>query len=71
MGARLPNGATWGSLCGTALLCGVGFMMSLFIGSLAFPSLVFDERLGIILGSLASGVAGWLFLRLHLTGRDR
>ena len=58
------------SLYGTAALCGVGFTMSLFIGSLAFEqtgvNLLFDERLGIIAGSLASGLLGYLVLRWHL-----
>jgi len=44
--------------------------MSLFIGSLAFEepgiSQMFDERLGIIMGSLVSGVAGYLVLRASL-----
>jgi NhaA family Na+:H+ antiporter len=66
----LPKGISWGSLYGTAILCGVGFTMSLFIGSLAFEdtgvNLLFDERLGIILGSLASGVVGYLVLRMSL-----
>jgi NhaA family Na+:H+ antiporter len=65
--AKLPTGMSWGSLYGTAALCGIGFTMSLFIGSLAFESsgadLIFDERLGIIIGSLASGVLGYLILR--------
>jgi len=70
--ARLPEGANWGSLYGVAVLCGVGFTMSLFVGSLAFqnitldPAAVFDERLGIILGSLLSGIAGYVILRLTL-----
>ena len=55
------------ALYGTALLCGVGFTMSLFIGSLAFEetgaNLLFDERLGIIIGSTLSGIAGYLVLR--------
>jgi len=66
----LPNSMSWGSLYGAAVLCGVGFTMSLFIGSLAFEetgvNLLFDERLGIILGSLASGVLGYVILRLNL-----
>jgi NhaA family Na+:H+ antiporter len=57
-------------LYGTAILCGIGFTMSLFIGSLAFEAsgvnLLFDERLGIIIGSLASGVLGYLILRASL-----
>lgn len=67
---HLPNGMSWSSLYGTAALCGVGFTMSLFIGSLAFEetnvNLLFDERLGIILGSLASGLVGYLVLRSSL-----
>ncbi|MHC4638192.1 MAG: Na+/H+ antiporter NhaA [Planctomycetota bacterium] len=66
----LPKGMSWSSLYGAAVLCGVGFTMSLFIGSLAFEetgiNLLFDERLGIILGSLASGIMGYLVLRMSL-----
>ena len=70
--ARLPDGANWGGLYGVSILCGVGFTMSLFVGSLAFENtvldqkMVFDERLGIILGSLLSGVMGYLVLHLTL-----
>ena len=50
----LPDTMSWTSLYGTAALCGIGFTMSLFIGSLAFEetgvNLILDERLGIILG---------------------
>ena len=66
--ARLPEGAGWGALYGVAILSGVGFTMSLFIDGLAFENLPpeavfnFDERLGILLGSLLSGVAGYLVL---------
>jgi len=66
--AKLPSGATWGSLWGVSILCGVGFTMSLFIGSLAFENTssdireLFDERLGIILGSLISGAVGYFVL---------
>ena len=74
--ARLPEGANWGGLYGVSILCGVGFTMSLFIGSLAFenvkldPELIFDERLGIIVGSLLSGVVGYLVLRFTLPERQ-
>lgn len=65
--AQLPSDMTWRSLYGTAALCGIGFTMSLFVGSLAFEetdvNLLFDERLGIILGSLVSGIIGYLVLR--------
>jgi len=67
---HLPRGMSWTGLYGTAVLCGVGFTMSLFIGSLAFEetgdNLLFDERIGIILGSLASGLLGYLILRMSL-----
>lgn len=69
--ANLPKGMTWLSLYGTAALCGIGFTMSLFVGSLAFEetgvNLLFDERLGIILGSLASGIVGFLVLKFSLS----
>ncbi len=66
----IPKGMSWTTLYGTAALCGVGFTMSLFIGSLAFEesniNMFFDERLGIIIGSLASGIVGYLILRASL-----
>jgi NhaA family Na+:H+ antiporter len=65
----LPKGMNTTSLYGTSVLCGIGFTMSLFIGSLAFNNngtLLFDERLGIIIGSLASGIVGYLCLRYSL-----
>ena len=67
---KLPREMSLTALYGTSVLCGVGFTMSLFIGSLAFEQtgvdLLFDERLGIIAGSLASGILGYLVLRRHL-----
>jgi len=67
---KLPKGMSWTTLYGTAMLCGIGFTMSLFIGSLAFEetgvNLIFDERLGILLGSLAAGLSGYLVLRTSL-----
>ena len=71
--ARLPGDLRWTHIYGTALLCGVGFTMSLFIGSLAFEetgvNLLFDERLGIIAGSILSGICGYLVLRITLPER--
>ena len=71
--ANLPTGTSWLSLYGTAILCGIGFTMSLFIGSLAFEetgvNLLFDDRLGIIIGSLFSGVVGYIVLRLSLNSK--
>ena len=67
---QLPSGMNWLALYGTAALCGIGFTMSLFIGSLAFEetgvNLLFDERLGIIVGSLISGAVGYLVLNKAL-----
>jgi NhaA family Na+:H+ antiporter len=61
---------SWLSLYGVSLLTGIGFTMSLFIGSLAFehselPSSI-DERIGILLGSIASAILGFLVLRYSL-----
>lgn len=67
---QMPRGMSWSSLYGTAAICGIGFTMSLFIGSLAFEDAgvnqAFDERLGIIIGSLASGIVGYFILRQSL-----
>lgn len=73
--ARLPDGVGWIGLYGVSILGGVGFTMSLFIGGLAFEhgsmdiEMVVDERLGILVGSLLSGIAGYLVLRLGLRGQ--
>ena len=72
--ARLPQGVNWGALYGVSLLTGVGFTMSLFIGSLAFEyvdSSGFDERIGIVAGSLLSAVLGYLVLRRVLPGEQK
>lgn len=69
--ASLPEGATWRSLYGTAVLCGIGFTMSLFISTLAFDGGMYDaavsSRLGILAGSLASAIAGYLILKSALS----
>jgi NhaA family Na+:H+ antiporter len=60
---RTPS-TPWIQIYGAALLTGVGFTMSLFIGALAFndPHLVDSARLGTIVGSLLAGLAGWAVL---------
>jgi NhaA family Na+:H+ antiporter len=69
--ASLPEGATWRSLYGTAVLCGIGFTMSLFISTLAFDYSMYDAavsaRLGILAGSFASAIAGFLILKSALS----
>jgi len=65
--ASLPQGASWFGLYGIALLCGVGFTMSLFIGGLAFDAQGIEHvrlvRLGVLFGSICSGLVGYLMLR--------
>ena len=63
--ARLPKGVTWQHVYGVACLTGVGFTMSLFIGSLAFGSAetMNTVRLGVICGSVLSGILGFAILR--------
>lgn len=68
--AKKPEGTTWPMLYGVALICGVGFTMSMFIGGLAFEHGGFTQhaavRIGVIAGSLVSAVCGWLVLHLSL-----
>lgn len=64
--AQPPAGAGWAQIYGMAMLCGIGFTMSLFIGGLAFPGnamLAEEAKGGILMGSLASALAGYAILR--------
>jgi Na+:H+ antiporter, NhaA family len=64
--AQPPDGASWRQIYGVALLCGIGFTMSLFIGGLAFPgndALMNQVKIGVLLGSLVSALAGFVLLR--------
>jgi len=65
--AKLPEGVRWSGLYGLSVLCGIGFTMSLFIGSLAFerggPDLETAVRLGVLTGTLLSGLLGYFVLR--------
>ena len=66
--AKMPSDGSWLKLYGIALICGVGFTMSLFIGGLAFDALPNDSyaalvRFGVLAGSFLSGLLGYLILR--------
>jgi len=61
------RGATWLQIYGVSLLCGIGFTMSLFIGALAFPAspeLVEEAKIGVLIGSFCSALAGFMILRV-------
>lgn len=64
--AALPSGSSWTAFYGVAVLTGIGFTMSLFIGTLAFgqggPELAALTRLGVLVGSVASALLGALIL---------
>ncbi|GEP06474.1 Na(+)/H(+) antiporter NhaA [Methylobacterium oxalidis] len=65
--AQRPSRASWTQIYGVALLCGIGFTMSLFIGLLAFannPALEAETKIGVLVGSLTCMVLGALVLRL-------
>ena len=62
--ASMPSGATWPQLFGVAVLCGIGFTMSLFLATLAFasPDRLAAAKIGILAGSFVAGCAGALVL---------
>ena len=64
--ARLPHGANWLHIYGVACLAGVGFTMSLFIGGLSFedPAMMNQVRMGVLSGSIISGILGYVALML-------
>lgn len=71
--ASLPGGVGWKEMYGVSILCGIGFTMSLFISSLAFTDgqhFAFNDRLGILMGSLTSAVVGYVVLRVLLSGKE-
>jgi NhaA family Na+:H+ antiporter len=68
--AKLPHGANWMMVWGISMLAGIGFTMSLFIGSLSFEgdAMMNMVRLGVMTGSVLSAVAGYLVLKRATQG---
>lgn len=67
--AKLPEFSTWKSFFGIAVLCGVGFTMSLFLGTLSFQNedtYLAKVRIGVIIGSILSGLLGALILHYSI-----
>lgn len=67
--ARLPDEVTWAQVYGAAIIAGIGFTMSLFIGTLAFfdPQSGAAVRIGVLAGSILSATCGYLYLRVILS----
>ena len=62
----MPKNTNWYQIYALSALCGIGFTMSLFIGTLAFsnPEYAAPVRLGVLTGSVISAVCGYLLIRL-------
>ena len=71
--ARMPAGGTWLTLLGISICAGIGFTMSLFIGTLAFedPAFAAPLRLGVLSGSLLSAAIGYAILRAAPAGHSQ
>lgn len=73
--AKLPREVSWYEIFGMAILCGIGFTMSLFLGTLAFehdnPIYLIQVRIGVLVGSLLSGFIGMVVLYSSVQGRRR
>lgn len=74
--APMPDGCNWKTMASTAVLCGIGFTVSLFIAGLTFGSgspsdieLLNEAKLGIVVGSLLAGLCGFLLLHHFLPKR--
>jgi len=66
---RLSNGMTWKNIVGLSLLGGIGFTVALFLAGLSYPqgSVMLNEaKLGVIIGSIFSGILGYFLLKLTL-----
>lgn len=68
--ADMPVNATWRQFYGVAVLCGIGFTMSLFIGLLAFKDVHLQDetKIGVLLGSILSALFGWALIRSGAPG---
>jgi len=72
--ANLPDGVTFGQIAGVSILAGVGFTMSMFIANLAFADvakLMDSAKIGILAGSMVSGLTGYLVLRYCRRGNSQ
>ena len=73
--AALPQGANWGQVLGVAILCGIGFTMSLFVGSLAFEAGSSEyagmDRMGILTGSLFAALIGYTVMVMASRKRSK
>ena len=66
--ASLPNGSDFKQLYAVAVLTGIGFTMSLFVNSLAFPDdtmFAYTDKLAVLIGSFSSGILGYFLLRIY------
>jgi len=68
-----PEGSNWMQIVGVGWVAGIGFTMSLFIGMLAFPEPAYaaDIRLGVLCGSIASAIAGYIVIKFASTPQSR
>lgn len=67
----MPRGATWLQVYGVAALCGVGFTMGLFIGDLSFKGMIVQYKLPILIGSVLSGLAGLVAMKMSFYLEDQ
>lgn len=72
--AKLPDDANWLLVLGVAILCGIGFTMSLFVGALSFPAgneYIGIDRVGILVGSFLSAVIGYCVMRFAIKQKNK